>query len=248
MILSSIIKILQVVEKQGFNVLDVLQSGYSISSHRILMGIAAHCRDLRTIIDVGANQGQFALASTKRFPNAKVISFEPLPELYEQYKANLGKLHRVKIHNIALGSKVGIIDFYRNDHSHASSALPISDEQKNALPETAITTKIHVAVNRLDEVLSESELSGSTLLKLDVQGYERNVLEGATQLLPRIDYLVFEASFTPMYIGEPLFDEMHSFLKDIGFELIAPVGFLEDKNGRILQMDFLYKNNRTINN
>lgn len=242
-IITSIIKLLQAFDQQGFKILDLMQGGYSISSYRILRGIAAHCSELGTIIDVGANKGQFALASTKRFPHANVISFEPLPEQYEKYKKNLGKLKRVKIHNVALGSEAGIIDFYRNEHSHASSALPISDEQKKAIPETANTTKIQVKVNRLDEAISENEINGLTLLKLDVQGYERNVLEGATKLLSKIDYIVFEASFIPMYNGEPLFDEMHRFLKDIGFELIAPVGFLEDKNGDILQMDFLYRNN-----
>jgi FkbM family methyltransferase len=247
-IISGIIKLLQGIEQQRFNVFDVMRGGYSISSHRILMGIGAHCREIKTIIDVGANQGQFALASTKKFPNANVISFEPLPEQYENFKVNLRNSKKVKIYNLALGEKVGIIDFYRNDHSHASSALPISEEQKKAIPETARTTKIQVGINRLDEVIQVNEIKGPSLLKLDVQGYERNVLEGATKLLPTIDYLVFEASFIPMYQGEPLFNEMHLYLKNIGFEIVAPVGFLEGKNGGILQIDFLYKNNRNSTN
>lgn len=242
--INSIIKVLQVVEQKGFNVFDIMKGGYSISSHRIVRGIAVHCNDLRTIIDVGANQGQFALASTKEFPQANIISFEPLPEQYEKFKFNLKKFKNVEIHNVALGNEPGIIDFYRNEHSHASSALLISEEQKKAIPETAKTTRIQVRVDRLDEILSKRELHGATLLKLDVQGYERNVLEGSANLLSKIDYLVFEASFIPMYKGEPLFEEMHRFLRNIGFELIAPVGFLEGKNGVILQMDFLYRNCR----
>lgn len=237
-----LIKVLRLIDHEGFNILRTFKSGYSISSYRILEGIGLHCKNIETIIDVGANQGQFALASSRKYPNANIISFEPLPELFEVFKRNLKNKEKVKIHNIALGNERGVIDFYRNEHSHASSALPISEKQKEELPITANTTRTEVHVDRLDNILKVAELSGSTLLKLDVQGYEKNVLLGASNLLPKIDYLVFEASFVSMYEGEPLFDEMHVFLKEMDFELVAPVGFLEGKNGAILQMDFLYGN------
>jgi hypothetical protein len=59
--------------------------------------------------------------------------------------------------------------------------------------------------------------------------------------LGKIDYLLFETSFVTMYDGEPLFDEMHNFVKELGFEFIAPVGFLQTNDLQILQMDLLYK-------
>ncbi len=85
------------------------------------------------------------------------------------------------------------------------------------------------------------ELKQPALLKLDVQGFEKEVLKGATNTLNKIDYLLFEASFVTMYKGEPLFEEMHTYVKEIGFELIAPIGFLQSENLQILQMDMLYK-------
>lgn len=240
--INFLIKVLRLLDQEGFNIARILKGGYSISSVQILEGIATHCKNVKLIIDVGANQGQFALASSRKFPDAEIISFEPLPELYEIFKKNLKNYKKVTIHNTALGNEKGVIDFYRNEHSHASSALPISEKQKEEIPITSKTTKIQVQVDRLDNALSFEKMTNPVLLKLDVQGFEKNVLLGAAKLLPKIDYIVFEASFASMYQGEALYDEMHSFLKELGFELVAPVGLLEGKNGAILQMDFLYRN------
>ncbi len=241
-LISNVIKALQLIDQQGLGVLRSFNKGYSLSSNQIVNGIGSYCNTFGTIIDVGANQGQFAIASNKRFPTATVISFEPLPELYDKFRRHVGHNEKIIIHNVALGNEKGVIDFYRNEHSHASSALIISERQKIEFPETSKTTKVQVQVNRLDDILAEKGLVGPILLKLDVQGYEKRVLEGATSLLPHIDYIVFETSFISMYEGEPLFDEMHTFLKSSGFELLAPVGLLEGDNSIILQIDFLYRN------
>lgn len=240
-LIKTLIRALRLVDQQGLGVFRAVKKGYSISSFQILEGVAVHVKNISTIIDVGANQGQFAIASNNKFPNATIISFEPLPEMYEQFKANVNNNPRITIHNMALGDEAGVIDFYRNEHSHASSALVISDKQKETIPGTSNTTKIQVKVDRLDNVAASWTLHGPVLLKLDVQGYEKKVLLGAPALLKKIDYLLFETSFVPMYDGEPLFDEMHTFLKDAGFEIMGPVGFLEGSDNSILQMDLLYR-------
>ena len=59
-------------------------------------------------------------------------------------------------------------------------------------------------------------------------------------MLDQVDYLVFETSFVPMYEGEPVFNEMHEYVKSKGFELIVPVGSLQNKTGQYLQLDVLY--------
>jgi FkbM family methyltransferase len=242
MVIKKLIKMLQLVDQQGINLFKVLGGGYSISSTQIMESIRTLCGNLGTIIDVGANQGQFALATTRQYPDAKVISFEPVPEVFQKLRSNVGGKGNISIHNLALGAESGTIDFYVNNHSHASSALVISDRQKTEIPETSNTVKTQVRVEKLSDFLNVRQLKGPILLKLDVQGYEKNVLEGALSALPAIDFLVFEASFVHMYQGEPLFDEMHSFLKQNGFELVSPVGYLSGRSNAILQMDFLYRN------
>lgn len=218
------------------------QSHASLASFGIMEQVSHYVGSLNTIVDVGANQGQFALAATRFFPGASVHSFEPVPETYAKLVKNLGGQTRVTTYNYGLGSKEGKIEFYRNEHSHASSALPISEFQKKEIPGTSNTTLIKIPVKKLDDVLTDVAQEGRPiLLKLDVQGYEKEVIKGALDFIRNVDYLLFEASFIRMYEGEPLFDEMHKLVTGLGFELIGPIGSLEIGDSRIVQMDMLYK-------
>lgn len=240
--LKQLIRILQLVDQQGLRSYRSLRGGASLSSFRIVQGIHKKYSTIRTIIDVGANQGQFALAAREFYPTSRIISFEPLEDVCTKYRRNTAKYTNMEVFNMALGSQKGVIDFYKNNHSHASSALPISAEQVAAIPQTSKATMVKVPIDRLDHVLSVEQMQSPVLLKLDVQGFERNVLEGSSGILHKINYVLIEASFVPMYEGEPLFDEMNDYLKNLGFSIVGPVGFLEGGNGEILQMDFLYRN------
>ncbi len=213
----------------------------SIASFNILDQLSHHISDLGTVIDVGANQGQFAYAVTRFFSNAVVHSFEPVPDTYEKLRFNTRFSSKIITYNFGLGSNSGKIDFYQNEHSHASSALPISDYQKSQLPKTSKVRLITVPVERLDNIaMAIGTIERPLLLKLDVQGYEKEVLLGAGSFMDEIDYLLFEASFVSMYEGEPLFEEMHELVCSMGFRLIGPVGSLEVGASQIAQMDMLY--------
>ncbi len=238
--IGRLVRLLTVQRAVGQPITDIFRNGYSIASTEIIHNVRQYTDEIMTVIDVGANQGQFAIASAKAFQKAIVYSFEPLPNIFPILQKNVSSYPQIKLFNLALGSTEDTIDFYRNALSHASSALPISIYQQTQLPETARTEKIQVPVRRLDQVWAELTLTGPVLLKLDVQGYEREVLEGATSILAQIDYLMFEVSFIPMYEGELLFSDMHEYVQSKGFELIAPVGSLQNKTGQYLQLDVLY--------
>lgn len=239
-LIGKMVRLLTTQRAVGQSLGDAFRNGYSIASTEIIHNICQYTTEILTVIDVGANQGQFAIASARGFQKATIYSFEPLPDVYPVLQKNVSTYPQIKSFNMALGSSNGVIDFYRNSHSHASSALPISTYQQTQLPETANTEKIQVSVQRLDQVRSELTLTRPVLLKLDVQGYEKEVLEGASAMLDQVDYLVFETSFVPMYEGEPVFNEMHEYVKSKGFELIVPVGSLQNKTGQYLQLDVLY--------
>lgn len=228
----------------GRGISSLLEKGASVASTQILHNCRHYIPDLKVIIDVGANKGQFTMAANHYYPRAVIHSFEPLPEVFQVLQHNTRKLAGVHAYNLALGSSSGCLEFYRNAYSHASSALQVSGLQKDMMPQTADTDQITVPVKRLDELLPDIRLLSPALLKMDVQGYEKEVLKGAVNSLRNIDYLLFESSFVQMYEGEPLFDEMHNFVKDLGFEFIAPVGFLQSDKLQILQMDLLYKRKR----
>ncbi|NIG54436.1 FkbM family methyltransferase [Chitinophaga sp. Cy-1792] len=231
----------RVMLQSGKGLGGLLRNGASVASTQIMHNCGHYISQLNTIIDVGANKGQFALAAAYKFPHAKVLSFEPLPDAYKSLQQNTRKSARISAFNYALGSNDGQLAFYSNEYSHASSALQVSETLIALEPGTANAVLTQVPVKRLDTVLQQLPVNGPVLLKMDVQGFEKEVLSGAGNSLQQIDYLLFETSFVPLYKGEPLFDEMHHFVKSLGFEFIAPVGFLQSGKLQILQMDLLYK-------
>ena len=228
-----------IVTKQSF--FSVFKKGFSIASSQIVYNLYKVDTQIETIIDVGANQGQFALVCSHFYKDAKIYSFEPVPETASVIKANTRHLKNIEVFEMALGSTEGSIDFYKNEYSHASSALPVSKLQLESHPQTAQTEIIKVPVKRLDDMAETIVSEGKILLKLDVQGFEKEVLLGATSFIKKVDYILFEASFVSMYDGEPLYEEMHNYVSGLGFEMVSPMAFLQTNELQIMQMDMLYR-------
>lgn len=227
--------------QSGRGLTSLLKKGVSIASTQLLHNCKHYIPEVNTILDVGANRGQFAMSAVHFYPRAGIHSFEPIPAVYAALQQNTRNIPRIHTYNFALGSTNGTLDFYANHYSHASSALHVSSLQQQLLPQTAEADQISVPVKCMDDLLPGISVKHPVLLKLDVQGFEKEVLKGAVHCLEEIDYLLFETSFVQMYDGEPLFDEMHNYVKELGFEFIAPVGFLQTDELQILQMDLLYK-------
>lgn len=242
-IISKVIDLIHVLITTKQSIFSVFKNGFSIASSYIVHSLYNIDHNISTVIDVGANKGQYALASKHFYPEAIVHSFEPVPACFEKLKLNTRNISNLNIYNMALGSTEAKIKFYQNAYSHASSALPISNYQKENVPETRNTKEIDVMVTTLDNFIFSTPLSSPILLKMDVQGYEMEVLKGGKKFISQVDYILLETSFTPMYENEPLFDDLHTYLKSEGFELLAPLDFLR-KNDKILQMDVLYKKKR----
>jgi FkbM family methyltransferase len=195
----------------------------------------------RSVLDVGANAGQFTVAAAKLLAPQTIHSFEPLSSSYQALLANTARLQGVTTHQIALGSVDGQADITVNRFPHSSSLLPLGARHAQAFPEAMEQRTERVEVRRLDSVVAASELARPCLLKLDVQGFEKEVLKGARESLRSVDYVIAELSFRELYVGEPLFDDMCAFLKDNGFSFLRPLDFLRDpRNGEILQMDALF--------
>jgi FkbM family methyltransferase len=213
----------------------------SISSYRICRAVAGQEGGFRTVLDVGANQGQFALAAAWCFPQAEIFAFEPLPTVVERLSENVKRMQRIHVCPHALGSRDGQIDFYEHSYSHASSALRIDATHRAGLAASSERTKLRVEVKTLDSWSIGQDLKSPLLLKLDVQGFEHEVIKGAERLLGAVDYLVFESSFVSFYEGEKLFPEMHNIVEALGFDLIAPVGVFAPRPYEIVQMDVLYR-------
>lgn len=195
-----------------------------------------------TIIDVGANVGQFSVASAKLFPGVCIHAFEPNPNSVTALSKNVRYLNNVLTYPLALGERIGMTEFHVNQHSQSSSILPLEYMHMEAFPSAREAATISVELSTLDKVFEDIELPAPALLKLDVQGYEGKVLSGAKKTLKRMDYVLLEASFKPMYMGEMLFMDVIRIMMECGFVFLRPVCFLRDpRTNEIIQMDALFR-------
>src|SRR5450631_1906136 len=108
--------------------------------------------DIRTIIDVGANDGQFIKEVHNIFPNAEFYSFEPLKDCYEKLILNFKNDTKVHAFNFALGEEDGEIIFSRSSASTSSSILKMGHLHKILFPNTANLIEEKVKIKRLDDV------------------------------------------------------------------------------------------------
>lgn len=215
---------------------------FSLTSFKMTTGLARQGIIPKTIIDVGANVGQFAVAAAMTFPRAQVHSFEPLPESLARLRVNVRKLSAVKVYPLALGEREGECSFHINSYSHASSILPLAQAHRSAFPAARDVGTIKVEMTTLDRIFAGVELEPPALLKLDVQGYEAQTLKGGVQTLERCDYVVLETSFKRLYEGEASFTGVLALMQQLGFEFLRPVGWLcEPATGEVLQADALFK-------
>jgi FkbM family methyltransferase len=194
-----------------------------------------------TIIDIGAFIGSFAYGIHTILPEAHIYSFEPLLENYQKLVNNLAPAGHFRAFHTALGDQKGQMNFWKSDFMASSSALPMAELHKNAFPHTSHATAMTVPVARLDDYLTSMELEPPVLLKIDVQGFEDKVLLGATETLRKVNFVLSEVSYKPLYEGQVLFDQIYARLGEQGFEyagnfdsLISPV------DGTILQSDALF--------
>jgi FkbM family methyltransferase len=192
------------------------------------------------VIDVGANRGQFAVFAARRFPLARLICFEPLPDARTRLRRAVSGLGRVTLLDVALGAANGPAQFHVSEADDSSSLLPIGPGQREAFPGTEERTTIGVEVRRLDAALTQADLAGPVLLKIDVQGGELGVLKGAEGLLPSIDAILVEASFVELYEGQPLVGDVWNELAAGGFSCRGIWSLAYGSTGRCLQGDLLF--------
>ncbi len=213
---------------------------FSLTAFHLLRRLRVESPEFMTIIDGGANIGQFARAALMTYPSANLIAFEPLLEEAQTLRKNLADTPRATVLQSALGPENGHLQFHRNSYSLSSSALPLHQNHQDAFPDAVEEGTVEVPVGRLDDLLDDFELPRPALLKLDLQGFEIPALRGATKILTEIDCILVETAFKPLYQGEALFPELNAFLEAAGFRFSRPLDVLEDPNGSIVQMDALF--------
>lgn len=195
--------------------------------------------EFSTVLDVGSNKGQFAYFAACQWPEAEIHCFEPLPEPGKRLKDLLG--NRVTLHATALGAAVAVADLHVASRADSSSLLPLGSKQKDLFQMEEVGT-VRVPVTRLDDVFPRG-LKQQVLLKVDVQGFEYEVLQGAEKLLPIINVIYVEASFTELYAGQKLAADVSELLTAAGFSIHGTYNETYDNAGALVQADQVYINN-----
>lgn len=201
-----------------------------------------HCD---TLIDIGANEGQFALDLLEAGYRGEIISIEPQAtphQKLEQRAAAWGRWRAAP--RMCMGERNGTAAINIAANSVSSSILDVLDTSTSANADTRYIGREDVAIRRLDDWADDEAGLGTAPigLKLDVQGYEQQVLAGAERLLPAVRVLILEMSLSPLYEGSATFSQLFTSLEDIGFSPsgIFP-GFSDTRSLRMLQVDGVFE-------
>jgi FkbM family methyltransferase len=197
---------------------------------------------IRTVIDIGANDGAYAEYLNDFFKPSVVHAFEPLAASRVQLDELSTRMPHLTVHPIALAEEPGEATFFRNEYGPASSLLRVSDHSRRIFPETRHETMAKVAVARLDDVLPVETLERDIMIKIDVQGAEDRVIRGGTTVFSAASIVLIEMSFVPFYDEQPLFEEVHCLLEACGLRLAGFKNQINDPgNGRPLFAHCLYR-------
>jgi len=193
------------------------------------------------VLDVGASVGQYSAGLRRSGYKGRIWSYEPLREAFGLLEEAAASDDLWKAINCGCGAAAGsaIINVAKN--SYSSSLLPMLAAHVASGPESQYISQETISVCSLDDSVIPSLSPGDNLwLKIDAQGYEDEVLKGATQLMHRVSALEIELSLVPLYQGQLLIGEMITMLYQLGFRLVAvapkPV-FCESETGYTLQID-----------
>ncbi|WP_025735795.1 FkbM family methyltransferase [Mycobacterium genavense] len=201
-------------------------------------------RGVNTVLDVGANSGQYATDLRKAGYAGRIISFEPLSGPFQILERCVAKDSRWECRQYALGDVDGeIVINVAGNAGASSSVLPMLKSHQDAFPPANYIGTEKASIRRLDSLTPEFLRPGDvTFLKIDVQGFEKQVLAGgASTINDRVVGVELELSFLPLYEGGMLVREALDLMDSLGFTLTGlQPGFTDPRNGRMLQADGVF--------
>lgn len=219
---------------------------YRSSPHAALRRLLAS-RSIDLVLDVGANKGQYYRFVRTAGYEGRGLSFEPLSGPHADLVRNCRRDPRWEAApRCAIGEARGVVDINVSANTRSSSILPMLSAHEAAAPESRYTGTERVEVRTLDEIAQEhlGPGPGRIFLKVDAQGYEKRVLEGASHLLDRVQAVQLELSIVPLYEGAPGFREMLDHMEALGFSLYwMRAGFTDPASGQMLQADAIFARN-----
>lgn len=228
--------------KKAFNQIGFDIVRISKSPKQSLLGLRN--LPIKTIIDVGANTGQFAKYISTLFPEAHVYCFEPLPDPYKELSKWVEKQNgRVRAFNIALSDSESDKRFFAHiDHSPSSSFLKTTDICENYYHFTKNQEAISVKITTLDKWLKTISISPEPeiLIKIDVQGYENRVIMGGAKTFKMAKACVLEVGIDILYERQASFRDITTLLHELGFRYAGNLNQTYSDDGHVMYIDAVF--------
>ena len=199
------------------------------------------------VIDIGANKGQFSILADYILNPNNIIAIEANPDLEKDLYRNLSNIENKTILISGIGNYDGEMPFNFNSVSQVSSFLKIGIDRLEAFPNDKNVEIRNIQISKLDSLINKFDKEEPVLLKIDVQGFEKEVIEGATNVLKKVKWILLETSFLDLYKGEPKFLEILDILRNLGFNFIGPMNFHENPDrSNIIEMDALFVKENSV--
>ncbi len=228
--------------KKAFNTIGLDIIRISKSPTHSLLGLRN--LPIRTIIDVGANKGQFAKCISSFFPEANIYCFEPLPEPFKELSQFAEKQNgKVKAFNLALGEKDGTLEMFSHiNHSPSSSFLKTTKICERYYPFTKKQFTKPVKITTLDNWVNSLSLNPKLeiLIKLDVQGYEDRVIKGGQETFRLAKACILEVTLDQLYEEQATFKDIYLQLYYLGYHYTGNLNQTYADDGHVIYVDAVF--------
>jgi FkbM family methyltransferase len=215
---------------------------YDLNSARFRLGRLLARHRITVILDVGANAGQFGQDMRELGFSGRIVSFEPLADAFAALARTAKSDPHWQAVQMGLGDsdERGLIHVAAN--SQSSSFLPMLEAHAEAAPESVYTGEQPAEIRRLDGLFSNfCTPDDRVFLKIDTQGFEKKVLDGAQSVLAAIDLVQVECSLVPLYGEALLIEQMIAHLRDLGYDPVETMpAFHHRDSGHLMQADILF--------
>lgn len=187
------------------------------------------CGDVKMAFVVGAYHGASTRHVLRCFPNATVYAFEPDPDSMAALRAKLGSNPRLRLAEVAIGDTVGTGAMHRNKRTDTNSLLPASAQAEEILDVPGIVETVEmvpIQLSTLDEFCAREKVEHIDLVLADIQGFELHLLRGAKRMLSehRVTVIALEVHLTPIYEGQPSFQQLLDVMGGYGYQLVCLQG------------------------
>ena len=236
----------RILAKQGYSISRNQTGEEGLYFHRDFMEDKKALfgnKETLCILDAGAYIGEMALAYRRQFPQARILALEPFPEIHEVLLRRTNGFN-IECYKLALADQTGAADLQVFNHAPANSLLTPHPNRGNVWGEGVMKPSglITIKTISLDDLFLEFGIQHLDLLKLDVQGLEYKILNGAKELLKKggVDFVYLELILMPTYDQQATLSAYFHLLEDTGFELHNLYN-LSSIRGQLRQVDALFK-------